>query len=523
MTSYDTVVIGAGIGGLTSASLLSRVRTERVLLVEQHFKLGGFTHTFRRRQYEWDIGLHYVGQMHNSAFVRKLMDFLTGGRLRWHKMADPFERYVFPELTFFQRCGLPAFQSDLQEAFPTDAKGIDAYFVGLRRVQRWGYCWMAQKMLPPSIAWIPRLFGLRGAPLACLTAQQFLDSLTKNSQLSAVLSAQCGNYGLLPDQASLFIHAMVVMHYLDGGYYPEGGSRAVGTEIARSLHKHNVEIRLNHEVREILVKNRRVAGILLRDKRTKDGGWSMIKCGKVISTAGARETYLHLLSPRVEIPFRDELRQLPLGTSMVAVYAGLKCSPEKFGFGSDNVWIFDSQDLELIRRDLDQLADGRVRICFATFPTLKAGLGTRSRHTAELLTPALYETFAPWANQTWLNRDQEYQDLKVKIGQHLIEFVDHRFPGFKNAVDCFEVSTPLSFQHFSNHDRGAVYGLPATVERLQAAWLGPKTPIKGLYLGGADTFCHGVSGAMFGGFGAVMAAQGVRGALEIVRSVLGRN
>lgn len=61
---FDAIVIGSGMGGLTVASLLAQMRRWRVLVLEQHFKLGGFTHTFQRPGgYRWDVGLHYVGEM----------------------------------------------------------------------------------------------------------------------------------------------------------------------------------------------------------------------------------------------------------------------------------------------------------------------------------------------------------------------------------------------------------------------------------------------------------------------------
>ncbi len=518
---YDTVVIGSGISGLTSARLLSLRRGDKVLLLEQHFKLGGFTHTFRRKHYEWDVGLHYVGGMQEGAFLRKIMDCLTQGRVQWQKMPDPFEKYLFPTLTVAQRSGLHAFQSDLLAAFPKDNKAIDAYFVGLRRAEWWAHCWMAHKMLPRYLAWIPRLLAFRDRRFGRMTLQQFLDGLTKNARLAAVLSAQCGDYGLLPDKASLFIHAMVVMHYQDGGYYPVGGSRVVGSEIAESLRSKNVDIRLNHEVEEILVKGGRVWGVKVRDKRAKQQDVSIINCRKVISTVGAKQTYLRLLSPSVEIAFREELRDMPTGLSMVGVYVGFRSSPANLGFSGENVWIFDSYDLNAIQRDTEKLPEGKIRICYATFPTLKSSDHRRSgaRHTAELLVPALYETFAPWAKQRWRKRDAEYEELKRRIGGYILDFVDSRFPGFKDAVDYFEVSTPLSFEHFSRHERGEVYGLPATVERLQMKWLGPRTPVKGLYLGGADALSHGVMGAMLGGFAAVVAAQGPLGALQVARAI----
>ena len=72
---WDVVVIGSGIGGLTAAVLLSVHGGKRVLVLERHYAMGGFTHTFRRPGYEWDVGLHYIGEVQDATSrVRRAFD-----------------------------------------------------------------------------------------------------------------------------------------------------------------------------------------------------------------------------------------------------------------------------------------------------------------------------------------------------------------------------------------------------------------------------------------------------------------
>ena len=96
--SYDVIVIGSGIGGLTTAGLLARAAGKRVLVLERHTEPGGLTHTFRRDGASWDVGVHYIGQLDPGSQGRAYFDYLSGGELEWNRMPDAYDRFVYPGL-----------------------------------------------------------------------------------------------------------------------------------------------------------------------------------------------------------------------------------------------------------------------------------------------------------------------------------------------------------------------------------------------------------------------------------------
>src|SRR5690242_19972491 len=79
---WDTIVVGSGMGGMTCAALLARLG-QRVLVLEHHYVPGGFTQTFTRKGWTWDVGVHALGEVDERALLGKVLRELTGQRLGW--------------------------------------------------------------------------------------------------------------------------------------------------------------------------------------------------------------------------------------------------------------------------------------------------------------------------------------------------------------------------------------------------------------------------------------------------------
>ena len=87
---WDYIVIGSGIGGMTAAALLAKLG-RRVLVLEQHNIPGGFTQTFKRPGYRWDVGVHIVGEMSMRSAAGRLLHELTDGRLAWEPVGEVYD------------------------------------------------------------------------------------------------------------------------------------------------------------------------------------------------------------------------------------------------------------------------------------------------------------------------------------------------------------------------------------------------------------------------------------------------
>lgn len=510
---YDSIVIGSGISGLTTACLLAKVKGEKVLLLEQHDIIGGFTHTFRRGRFEWDTGLHYVGNMGEADFPRRVMDFVTDKQVNWLKMPDIFEVFHFPNLVFSQRSGEKRFIEDLCAKFPEDRGTIKKYFEDLLRIQNWGTFHFASQVLPPFLGWIPRLLCWPNRRFGHMTLEEYFQKEVQNPELRAVLTGPCGDYGLAPSQASLFVHALIVRHYIEGGYYPRGGSGRLPSAIRSHLEKLGVEIRTRHSVVEILTEGRNVKGV----RAAYRGIETDFAATKIFSCVGARQTYGQLL--KQQTVFGNSIVSLTPSMTMATVYLGLKESPARLGFKGENHWIFASTNFEEMHKSEDAMENG-LQGCYISFPSLKDP--STSNHTAEILVPTRFEPFEKASQGRWKKRGSKYEQMKGNLENQVLNFVESKFPGFKNLIEFSEVSTPLSIEHFTRHASGEAYGLPATPDRYRLKGLGPRTHIKGLYLAGADVLAHGIVGAMMSGLCAVTACGTSFDVIRIFRSILNK-
>ena len=519
---YDALVIGSGIGGLTTAALLSELGW-RVAVLEQHYTAGGATHSYDRAGYEWDVGVHYIGDMGKQTTVRRMMDFLTQGNLGWAPMDAHYDRFFIGDRVYDAVAGREAFRDNLVGYFPREAAAIDRYLELLSEVSRGMRTFSVDRTLPPWAAAIagpilrsrlPRSFGR--------TTWEVLSEITQDPELIAVLTGQWGDLGLPPKRSSWVIQALVAKHYLHGGFYPIGGAWRIADTILPRIRATGGDVFTYARVEEILLRHGRVRSV--RGVRMADG--SEIACDRVISDAGVMNTFAHLLPApaRAQHGYDALLKTVKPSIGHLGVYIGLKGTAAELGLPKTNFWIYPGNDYD---GALDRvLADphGPFPAVYISFPSAKDPDFERrhpGRSTIEIVAPAPYEIFEPWANTTWGKRGDDYEALKQSLGERLLEHLYDKLPQLRGRIDYWEVSTPLSMQWFCGYGRGELYGLDHDPGRMSQGWLRPRTRVPGLWLTGQDVMSCGVTGAMMGGMASAVAIAGARKMGPVLKGVFG--
>jgi len=497
--SWDAIVIGSGIGGLATAATLAKLAGKRVLVLERHYTAGGFTHTFRRPGYEWDVGVHYIGDVsHPRAASRRMFDFLTDGELDWADMGDVYDRIILGDNSYDLVKGLENFRAQMHEYFPREKDAINEYLEKVIATAKKAQMFFAEKAMPPFVS---KLFGgmmRRGVVKEALrTTREVLEEITQDQELIGVLTGQFGDYGLVPSESNFFIHSMVVAHYLRGAAYPVGGAGRIAETILPVIERSGGEVVTNAEVAEIVVEQGRAVGVKLANGHA-------LRAPTIISDAGVINTFEHLVPSELanSIGYAAKARDLSTSVAHLSLYVGLKGTTEELQLEKRNLWVYpDHRHDENFKRFLNDV-NAPFPLVYLSFPSAKDPDFERrfpGRSTIEAITMGSYDWFQRWENTSWKKRGTEYDELKASLSERLLDTIYKHAPATRGRVEIAELSTPLSTRNFAAHPKGAIYGLSHDARRFEQRWLRPQTPIKGLYLAGADVVTAGVVGAMMGG------------------------
>ena len=516
-TGYDIIVIGSGIGSMAFASIMAK-EGKKVLMLEKHYVVGGFTRVFKRKEYEWDVGIHYLGDMHVPyTFMSMLMDYVTDCGIEWQEMDDIYDRVVIEDRVYDFKKGKENFVNMLYDKFPGEEDAIDEYVRRVERSSKLGKNFFKERAMPPLLSkLIGSFFTREYLETATRTTKEVLDELTDNQELKAVLSAQYGDYGLPPSESSFAMQAVVNKHYWRGGCFPVGGCEEFANQIVPIIEQNGGKVAVRAGVQKIVVENGKATGVLMEDGTT-------ISAPMIVSGAGYLNTMGRLLEPSVqqEIGFSVEKAIKP-SVSHVCLYIGLKHNLRDLGVNSTNYWVYSSNDHDKTVNDYLGDREKPFPITYISFPSVKDPKWEErypGKSTIEMITLAPYEWFQKWEDERWNHRGEEYEELKEYFSQRLLKELYKQLPQLEGKIDYYELSTPLSTSHFVSYEKGEIYGLDHSPERFKSKDLRPRTPVKNLWLTGQDIVTCGIGGALMGG---LLTAAAVTGKIFLTDKVKDR-
>jgi len=522
----DAVIIGSGIGGLTVAAIMAKAG-KKVLVLEQHDVAGGCCHTFIDKGYEFDVGIHYVGELGYQSESKTLLDQITNGQLQWADLAEKYDEIIFAEDGKEVRkypvwSGKDVWQNELKKQFPEEKENIDNFFSLLHKVRGGHRNSMVVKLIP---LWIVKLLDVTGLihkmtnfyKWNAKSVREVVWGVTSNQELRDIFCYCFGDYGTSPSKAGFPMQATLLTHFMKTASYPIGGASEIAYNIIPVIEEAGGKVLVRAEVTKIVTdKNGAVCGVEVRKGKVN----TTINTSMVISNAGVFNTFEKLLPQNIASSSRlwPIVKEAQHGIGAISVFVGLNCSSEEIDIiHKSNAWVFNKNDIDKAFNDYGKLSreealDVDFPLLFCSFPSTKDPEWNRKypgKTTVALVSLMPYEWLQEFEGGKKGKRGDDYESYKKIFGHKLVEQACRLYPTIRDHIDYVEIGTPLTNRHYLAAPRGEIYGMDHNIQRFSPYWNGvlrSQTDINGLYLTGQDIVSCGFMGGLMGG---VFAAQAV--------------
>jgi phytoene dehydrogenase-like protein len=313
--------------------------------------------------------------------------------------------------------------------------------------------------------------------------QTLLDGITSDVRLQTALSACWFDYMLPPEKASITYAIGTWAHYLDGAYYPRGGSGALRDAFVEALEESGTKLK---EAARVVAIGRQGGEFVVR---TVDGEQCTSKV--VVSNVDPIVTLGDLANPEL-VPSRiaKKAKGLRPSASVFAVFIGTDLDLPSLGMTSGNLVHCAGYDINVVFEETMNIVSPQVSSCiFINSPSVRdpdGKLAPKGHHSLEILAGSSYAAFEEWENLPPGDRGEAYGSFERELGDQLISTAEHYIPGLSQHLVSVEYFTPLSLRDQTNLVRGGIYGAELSPDQLGPGRFPDGTcGIEGFYLAGA--------------------------------------
>jgi len=489
-SSWDAIVIGAGLGGLSAAARLGQMGL-RPLVLEQHTLPGGYAHHFLRKVrgtkivYYFDVALHQTGDLAPGRVMHRwLNDLGVLERIQLNRF-DVAYRSIGPAHDFEVPADADAYQARLCEVFPEQAGGVRDLFAAMRAIVE-----------RPNDETSPEAIEAMG-----ITLRELVDRHVDDERIDAIFCALWGYIGSPPFEVSAFLFAqMWAGYHLGGCFYIRGGGQSLADAFVQVIEENRGKVLLQTDVAKILTEGGRACGV-----ETTEG--LRFSAPVVVSNAAVPLTFDQLLDrPELAAQDRETADALPTAVSISQAYIGMRGDASKLGLADRGQAITPDYDVEAQWQALKR-GDYRAHSYILGNHNISDPdhhpKGRSIVHVATLVDGRL-----------WADLDEAaYREQKRDLEEYLIDRLVEVIPDARERIEICETGTPRTMTRYTRNPLGTIWGYPSTVTSHSIHRPQPRTSVPGLYLAGAWTFpAGGFQGAMTSGFNtARLVAEDVEG------------
>lgn len=465
---YDVIVIGAGLGGLECAYILSR-SGRKVLLLEREPHVGGCLYSYKRGAHWFDTGFHYIGGLDEGQILHSSFEYLGLLNLQWTRLDSVFDKVVLGDRIFKFAQGYKAFVDTLASEFPSERQALETYAAMLKDITE-----HQPDALNPDID-IPAL----NFRLFETNAFFRLSAHFKNPLLINVLAGTSLKMELRRDSLPLFTFAHGNASFIESSRRLKGNGSMIAERLEQGIRGNGGTIVLQAEVEKLLDRNGRLSAVKCRNGEVYEGNVVISDVHPAVTLGWLQD------SPLVKNVYRRRITELENTFGMFTVSLVLKPGTIEYRnfnyyvYADENVWTFYENN----RPVKGILVSWRV-----------PEDGSRYATQIDLLTPMAWSACRKWENTISGRRGGEYEEMKCRMADECITLAERVIPGLRSAVTACYTGTPLTFRDYTLTPRGSAYGVRKDCRHPLTTFLSVRTPVPGLFLTGQNLMLHGLQG-----------------------------
>ncbi len=466
---FDVVIIGAGLGGLTSAATLAK-NDLSVLVLDKHYKPGGYATSFVRGRFEFEVALHMLSGLDLDAkrgFMWRMFENLgITKRVEFVKLPTLYKS-VYPDFEFVMPAGRENIENVLLDTFPGESEGIIRFLdkihatnnvlTGLQR----GSGVTKEEIQEYYVKYKDKTLG------------EVLNADVKDVRARAILAQLSGYFGLSPSKVSYIITAAGLdTYFMYGGAQIKGTSHTLANAFVEAIYEFGGQVRLSNGAKKILTEGGRVTGVVTENDER-------IETDYIISNANPFAVSNLIGFDKTPKTFIEKLQSKPIAIATSCVYLGLDVPHTELGLDEFEMFVGSSYDFDKLYKE------------GASMEPTEIGIGTYNLAYSDASPPgttALVLTSIA-SGEIWRSlKPSEYFDAKTRLGDRMIRMAEDRVvPGLREHIEVVEVSTPITNMRYTGNPEGTILGTPYTPDNILGKRLPQDGPFKGLYFAGAWT------------------------------------
>lgn len=493
--NYDTIVIGAGLGGL-GAALEASNRGLKVLLLEQHNIAGGFATSFVRGRFEFEPSLHEtqnkVGPDDESNAIRYIEK--NNLDVTFIEIPEAYRLILTDKnVDLNVPYGIEKFIDFVANEVPGSLEAVTNYINLCCEIHASLDFLGENPDAPKSVLFKEHENFLR---TGSATAQEVADALNVPQAAQDIIHAYWCYLGTPTNKLSFTVWATMLVCYLSKPpVFPKNRSHEIATALVERIKENGGDLFLNAQVEKIIVEKNAVKGVELSDGK-------VFFSDSIISNASPTNVYRKLISPQSAVPKKAQknVNARKQGISFVVVYLGLDITYQELGLNEYSYFVSPDMDTEKLYNNSFKLYNEEPLTIAVSLNASNEGCSPDGTSIVSLTIPSRAEAWKDVAAE-------DYYDTKNRVADQIISYFEKSLNvNLRDHIEEIEISTPLTFARYTGSYNGAVYGYQVEPwDGLVPRALAEKkeTYIKGLtFAGGHGNRSHGYGCSLMSGVAA---------------------